>query len=121
MTPGIRLAALLMVAALAFYSTGVWSERFAARLKPWHLLMFWLGWACDSIGTGRMERLAGGLRLNFHGVTGAVALVLMLVHAAWATIVLARRDERAIVTFHRFSVVVWTVWLVPFVSGALIG
>jgi uncharacterized repeat protein (TIGR03987 family) len=117
----IRTAALFMVAALACYSTGVWSERFAARLKPWHLVMFWAGWACDTTGTARMERLAGGLRLNFHGVTGAVALVLMLVHAAWATIVLVRRDERAILTFHRFSVVVWTLWLVPFLSGAFLG
>jgi uncharacterized repeat protein (TIGR03987 family) len=117
----VRVAALLMVGALVFYSTGVWGERLARRLKPWHLALFWLGWACDTTGTGRMERLAGGLRLNFHGVTGAVALVLMLVHAAWATIVLVRRDERAIMTFHRFSVAVWTLWLVPFVSGALLG
>jgi uncharacterized repeat protein (TIGR03987 family) len=50
-----------------------------------------------------------------------VALLLMLVHAAWATIVLVRRDERAILTFHRFSVVVWTLWLVPFLSGAFLG
>jgi uncharacterized repeat protein (TIGR03987 family) len=120
-TPAVRAAALLMVGALAFYSTGVWAERLAARLKPWHLAMFWLGWVCDTTGTGRMGRLAGGLRLNFHGVTGAVALVLMLVHAAWATVVLVRRDEQAILTFHRFSVVVWTLWLVPFVSGALLG
>jgi len=118
MTPG-AVAALWMVAALACYSTGVWSERVAARLKPWHLIMFWLGWACDTTGTARMEQLAGGLRLSFHGVTGAVALVLMLVHAGWATVVLARNDERAIFSFHRFSVLVWTLWLVPFVSGAL--
>ena len=110
-----------MVGALSFYSTGVWAERIAARLKPWHLVMFWLGWAFDTTGTGRMERLAGGLRLTFHGVTGAVALVMMLAHAAWATIVLVRRDERAILTFHRISIVVWTVWLVPFLSGALFG
>jgi uncharacterized repeat protein (TIGR03987 family) len=110
-----------MVAALACYSTGVWSERFAARLRPWHLVMFWLGWACDTTGTGRMERMAGGLRLTFHGVTGGVALVMMLGHACWATIVLVRRDERAILTFHRISVVVWTIWLVPFLSGALFG
>jgi len=119
-TPDIRAAALLMVGALAFYSTGVWAERLAARLKPWHLAMFWLGWAFDTTGTGRMERLAGGLRPTFHGVTGAVALVMMLAHAAWATVVLVRRDERAILTFHRISVVVWTVWLVPFLSGALL-
>jgi uncharacterized repeat protein (TIGR03987 family) len=119
-TPSVRAAALFMLLALACYSVGVWSERFAARLKPWHLVMFWLGFACDTVGTDRMRRMVGGLQLNLHGVTGAVALLLMLAHALWATVVLLRRDERAILTFHRISVVVWTVWLVPFVSGALL-
>jgi len=108
-----------MVAALAFYSTGVWSERLASRLKPWHLAMFWLGFACDTTGTETMRRIAGRLRFTFHGVTGAIALLLMLVHAAWATVVLVRGEERGIRTFHRVSVIVWTVWLVPFISGAL--
>jgi len=120
-TPEVRTAAVLMVGALAFYSTGVWAERLAARLKPWHVGLFWLGLVCDSAGTDRMRRMVGGLRLNFHGVTGAVALVLMLAHAIWATAVVLRRDERALLTFHRISVVVWTVWLVPFFSGALFG
>ena len=120
MTPAARAGALFMVAALAFYTAGVWSERLAARLKPWHLAMFWLGLACDSIGTDRMRQLAGSLRLSFHGVTGGTALVLMLAHAVWATAVLARGSERAIRRFHRVSVVVWAVWLVPFVSGALL-
>ena len=121
MTPAVRTGALFMVLALVCYSTGVWSERFAARLRPWHVALFWLGFGCDSLGTDRMRRLVAGLRLTFHGATGAVALLLMLAHALWATTVLLRRNERAIVTFHRISVVVWTAWLVPFVSGALFG
>lgn len=121
MTPDVRTAAVLMVGALVFYSTGVWGERLAARLKPWHLALFWLGFACDGAGTDLMRRMVGGLRLTFHGVTGAVALLLMLAHALWATAVVLRRDERAIQSFHRVSVVVWTVWLVPFFSGALFG
>ena len=120
MTPAARTGALFMVAALAFYTAGVWSERLSARLKPWHLAMFWLGLACDSLGTDRMRQLAGSLRLSFHSVTGVTALALMLGHAAWATAVVVRGDERALRTFHRVSVVVWTVWLVPFVSGAIL-
>ena len=45
----------------------------------------------------------------------------MLLHATWATLVLLRRDERAILTFHRISVVVWAIWLVPFVTGIFLG
>jgi uncharacterized repeat protein (TIGR03987 family) len=117
----VRVAAVLMTAALAFYSIGVWSERLSARLKPWHLSMFWLGFVCDSAGTDLMWRIAGRFTFGLHSVTGAAALLLMFGHAAWATVVLSRRDERAILTFHRVSVVVWTIWLVPFFSGMLLG
>ena len=34
-----------------------------------------------------------------------------------ATIVLARKDEHAILNFHKFSLVVWLIWLVPYFSG----
>jgi uncharacterized repeat protein (TIGR03987 family) len=109
-----------MLAALTLYSIGVWSERIAHRLRPWHLAFFWCGLVCDVIGTDAMRRLVGGLRFNAHGVTGALALLLMLAHAVWATRVLVKNDQRAIATFHRVSVFVWTVWLVPFLSGVAI-
>jgi uncharacterized repeat protein (TIGR03987 family) len=117
----IRIAAALMTAALTFYSIGVWSERLGGRLRSWHLWMFWLGLVCDSAGTELMWRIAGRFTLGLHAVTGVTALLLMFGHAAWATAVVAGRDERALLTFHRVSVVVWTVWLIPFISGMLLG
>lgn len=30
-------------------------------------------------------------------------------------------DEKAIVNFHRFSIVVWAIWLVPYFSGVIMG
>jgi uncharacterized repeat protein (TIGR03987 family) len=108
---------VLITLALVFYSIGVWAERIAGRLKTWHLVFFWMGFACDTIGTGIMMEMAGGITFDIHGLTGVVAIALMLVHAAWASVVLARRDEKMIVNFHRFSVVVWLIWLVPYVSG----
>jgi uncharacterized repeat protein (TIGR03987 family) len=109
-------ASIVITLALVFYSIGVWSERLAGRLKPWHLAFFWLGLVCDTLGTGMMLDFAGGLTADVHGVTGVIAILLMLVHAIWATVVLARRDERLITTFHRFSVVVWAIWLIPYFS-----
>jgi len=106
-------ATIVITLALVFYSIGVWSERFAGRLKPWHLVFFWLGLVCDTVGTGMMLEMAGGLTFDVHGVTG---ILLMLVHAVWATVVLARRNERMITSFHKFSVVVWAIWLVPYFS-----
>jgi len=45
------------------------------------------------------------------------AIVLMLLHASWASLVLIRKDEKAIVNFHKFSVLVWLIWLIPFFTG----
>ncbi len=102
--------------ALVFYSIGVWSERISGRLKPWHLVFFWLGIVCDTWGTGLMFEMAGGMTFDIHGITGVIAIALMLIHAVWATAVLLRKDERLIRTFHRFSVTVWVIWLVPYFS-----
>ncbi len=102
--------------ALVFYSIGVWSERFSGRLKLWHIIFFWFGIVCDTWGTGLMFESAGGLVYNVHGLTGVLAIVLMFIHAVWATIVLLRKDERLILSFHRFSVAVWFIWLIPYLS-----
>ena len=71
-----RLPMIIISLALVFYSIGVWSERFQGKLKPWHLVFFWLGLVCDTWGTGLMIDLAGGLTFDIHGVTGVLAIVL---------------------------------------------
>lgn len=105
--------------ALLFYSIGVWSERLQGRLKPWHLVFFCLGLACDTWGTGLMFEMAGGLTFDVHGLTGTLAILLMLIHAVWAALVLVRKDETLIANFHKFSVAVWLIWLVPYFSPML--
>jgi uncharacterized repeat protein (TIGR03987 family) len=109
-------ASVIITAALVLYTIGVWSERLQGRLKWWHLAFFYAGLACDTIGTGMMFDFAGGLTFDVHGISGLLAIILMAVHALWATVVLLRHDERLIVTFHRFSIAVWLVWLIPYFS-----
>jgi uncharacterized repeat protein (TIGR03987 family) len=60
--------------------------------------------------------MAGGLTYDIHGLTGLLAILLMLIHAVWATIVLLKKDEKWISKFHKFSVVVWLIWLIPYSS-----
>lgn len=109
-------ATIIITIALVFYSIGVWSERIQGRLKPWHLVFFVLGLICDTWGTGLMLDFAGGLTFDLHGVSGFIAIVLMFIHALWATVVLVRKNEEAIVNFHKFSVIVWLIWLIPYFS-----
>jgi uncharacterized repeat protein (TIGR03987 family) len=120
MTAEVILSTILISLALVFYTIGVWAERIAGRLKRWHLLFFWGGLIFDTTGTAIMMEMAGGIGFDVHGVTGVLAILLMVIHAIWATVVLARKDERAITNFHKFSVVVWAIWLVPYFSGFLV-
>ncbi len=116
MTNPAWLPMIVITLALVFYTIGVWSERLQGWLQPWHLAFFWLGLVCDTWGTGLMVEMAEGLRLDIHGITGFLAIALMLIHAIWATAVLVRQDRVAIRNFHKFSLGVWCIWLVPYFS-----
>jgi len=111
------IAITCMILALSLYTIGVWSERFAGRLKLWHLLFFWAGFVFDTTGTTLMGIMAGSMKFDFHGITGALAIALMLGHAIWASIALLAKQEKVLLNFHKFSLAVWVMWLIPFVSG----
>lgn len=109
-------ASIIMGFALVFYSIGVWGERIQGRLKPWHLVFFVLGLICDTWGTSLMFEFVGGMMFDIHGITGLIAILLMLIHAIWAFVVLLQKNEKALMNFHKFSVVVWFIWLIPYFS-----
>ena len=117
------LTAIITISlALIFYSVGVWGEKLQKILKPWHVVIFWFGFACDTTGTTLMSMMAENASpFNFHAVTGGIAILLMLFHAVWATIVLVKKKETMMHTFHKFSLVVWVVWLIPYLSGVVVG
>lgn len=109
----------LITLALLAYSLGVWGEHLARFLRPWHVAAFWAGFGFDVSGTGAMHLMAKGPfnLLEPHTLSGQIALWLMFAHAIWATFVVRRGSEAQRRNFHRYSLVVWTVWLVPYVGG----
>jgi len=115
----IILSATLITLALVFYSIGIWSERFARLLKPWHVITFWMGFTFDVLGTTGMHLMATRPFniLEPHTFTGQIALWLMLAHAIWATYVIRRGSENLRHHFHRYSLIVWIVWLIPYFGG----
>jgi len=112
-------AIVTIVSALVFYTIGVWSEKFAGRLKAWNLILFWIGFIFDTTGTTLMGNIAGKMDFDLHGITGVLAIILMMSHAIWATIVLITRQEKWIQNFHKFSLFVWLIWLIPFFTGMI--
>ncbi|WP_010294217.1 HsmA family protein [Clostridium senegalense] len=121
-------AIITITLALVFYTTGVFGERKSKMLQKKHVVIFWLGLVCDTVGTLTMGQIAKSqtnsistISQNIHGITGALAIFLMLFHALWATWVLYKDDKDKKVSFHKFSIFVWLVWLVPYVVGMVIG
>ncbi len=122
MSSTLITAILFINIACLLYTVGVWAERIQMRLKWWHLAFFWAGFVADTTGTTAMSIISGSLfRGTFHGITGNIAILLMLFHAVWATIVLVRKNEKQIANFHKFSLFVWVIWLIPMISGMVFG
>lgn len=125
MSTKLILAIITISLALVFYTVGVWTEHKQKSLKWQNLVFFWLGLVFDTTGTTIMTFISesNGTNgfLSVHGITGTLAIVLMIVHAVWATVVLARKNEKAQHTFHRFSIVVWCIWLIPYLLGVFMG
>lgn len=116
------LSIVFMTLALTFYTIGVFAEKKRGLLLNWHAVVFWMGFICDTTGTGIMSKMAGsGFSLNIHGVTGLIALLLMAFHALWATVILVKKYDNAKKIFHKFSIVVWAIWLVPYIIGMVMG
>lgn len=119
----LLLSTILITLALVFYSTGVWAERFSRYLNKWHVAAFWTGFIFDVSGTwamGRMSRAPFDLT-DLHTLTGQVALWLMLIHAIWATYTVRNGSENLRKRFHTYSLIVWLIWLVPYIGGMIMG
>ena len=119
----VIISATLITLALIFYSLGIWSERIARYLKLWHVVAFWLGFLFDVSGTFAMHQLATKPFniLEPHTLTGQIAIWLMLIHAIWATWVVKKGSEKARKGFHKYSLFVWLVWLIPYFGGIYLG
>lgn len=120
----LMLAIITITFALIFYTVGIWGEKLSGTLKKWHLVFFWLGFACDTTGTFLMASIANAENvsgISIHNVTGTLAILLMLFHAVWATIVILKNDEKWKTSFHKFGILVWLIWLIPYLSGLIVG
>lgn len=67
--------------ALVLYTLGVFTQRHRGSLTGPILALFWLGLVCDATGATLMKGMArsggGPATSAVHGVTGAIAIVLM--------------------------------------------
>jgi len=115
------VAVIFFTIALVFYTVGVWSERISRRLKRWHVHFFLWGVITDAIGTWLMFVNLGYIKFTPHTVSGFIAFFLMVFHYFWALRVLKKGSEKQLTNFHKFSIVVWAIWMVSYLSGMVLG
>ena len=122
------LAIVLISLALVFYTLGVWAERRSGELRWWHVAAFGVGLTADISGTSVMALIANSGDTTIDksswltqvmAVTGGLALVLMALHLVWAAVTMVRDRAEEKRSFHRFSIVVWAIWLIPYFTGML--
>ena len=112
------VAIITITMALVFYTIGVFSERKSDALKLRHLLLF------GTTGTTIMSSIAntsGAATPVLHLATGLAAIALMAFHFLWAGYVLWLGSEKSKRNFHKFSLLVWLFWLIPYVAGLVMG
>lgn len=119
----VWMSALLITLALIFYSIGIWAERIIKYLKMWHVVFFWVGFIFDVLGTYAMHLLSSNPFdiTEPHTFTGQIAIWLMLVHAVWASYTVLKGSNNARIAFHKYSIAVWSVWLIPYIGGMFLG
>lgn len=117
-------AIVTITLALVFYTIGVFWERRDGEIKAKHLVMFALGLAFDITGTTTMSLIAqesAASGIGLHQITGVIAILLMLFHLIWGIVVYKKGSAKAKHNFHKFSIVVWCIWLIPYIAGLFLG
>lgn len=114
MPPAVKF----IVTAMLLYSTAIWGERLVKKLYKWMVITFAVGLLCDLTGTTMMAMSASSHSVNIHTIAGYFALSSMFVHLIWA--VLAVRNQKYEIRFTRYSVIAWGVWMIAFLTGAIL-
>ncbi len=115
--------------AFIFYTAGIFKFRKKKFLKWNHIILFWLGFLFDLMGTLEMSTLKGIQKYNldserinaFHTLSGILAILIMLVFSLWATFIFVRDREEEKLTLYKFSLWAWIIWLIPYTIGIYMG
>ncbi|GHV47928.1 membrane protein [Clostridia bacterium] len=113
------LSAFVVISfAFLLYSVSAWALIITKHFWRWNLILFWIGFVFDCAGAFLMSAIAGDSPAHpIHAVAGVDAMVFMLLHTLCATIIYARKHRRTMHVFHKFTLLVWIIWLIPFCTG----
>lgn len=121
MPSAIINATILFTIALVLYTIAIWSERLSQQLKPWHVVVFFLGVVADVLATWITVKFVGAIVFTPHAIFGFSSLLLMSLHFIWALIVLVKKQPSRLNLFHKFGLFVWSLWIISYLTGFALG
>jgi len=116
----VSLSILAFTMALLCYTGGVLLEKKVGMMKPWILMIFWLGLAFEVCGAIPMFRRSGE-NITSHGIVGAIGLLLIILHNTGATLAVMGGWDVILKLFPKFSTLVYVIWVIAFITGMVAG
>jgi len=116
----LGIAIFSMMAAVTAYTVAVFTERKAGIIKKNHLYIFGIGLFFDTLGTTSMSLISDSFKFDIHGITGLTALLLMMLHVVLAIYIYIAGSEKQKTGFHKYSLMIWMIWLIPFATGMIL-
>ena len=118
----ILLSVISICAALLFYTAAVWWNFFTKRLKGAQAVLLALGLVTDIAATsGMAASVKGEMRWDLHTLSGYTALALMFLVTVVGGYAVLKDNEPLRRRFHTFSLPVWFIWMISWVTGVVLG
>ena len=86
----------IMTLTLLGYTLGVQFEQRVRKRQALHLVLLWAGFCMNAVGFGLLTKMIGaseGFAAGLCRFLGIVALVVLMVHAIWATAVMVLKED----------------------------
>lgn len=116
-----------MILSLVFYTLGVIGERKSKSINKVNIILFWLGFICISIGiyfiSGIVQSSIESTDIAtsmLQSLVSMISVFIMLFHCVWGSWALIRNNESQQKIFHKYSLIIWIVWLVPYLISIML-
>ncbi len=130
MSKVVLASIIFMSLALLLYSAGVFLERKDKEVWPRHAVLYGIALAFDIISVTIITVYAGlktgdpiptVITSNVNIIEELVGVVLLSVNVIWAIAVLREGTDKQLEIYHKFSLIIWVLWLAMYFLGLRTG
>jgi uncharacterized repeat protein (TIGR03987 family) len=118
----ILISVISITTALVLYTIAIWRNWRMRLLTTAQIILLWFGLAADALATQVMGlSIEGEIVWDFHTISGYLGLGLMAVLAVMGSWAKWSEREAVLMSFHRFAIPIWIIWVASYATGVVIG